>query len=232
MATTNFEQFNPTQANQETDSQYASDPARAGGVATGTPFASELANKVFFQSSTFITAFASMLVDAGVSTSDANLVTLKTQLASIVALLPSPAFEGTPTAPTAAASTNNTQLATTNFVHAVIALLFTVVLSDPGYFQVNLPSGVFIFQWGRTATTTGAGDVVAYPTAFPTACLGRLAVESNGSGSGWGASKATVYGTDDGSTPTTSFKLYSAEITSSGPSEQGGLTCFWLAWGH
>ena len=41
------------------------------------------------------------------------------------AKLASPAFTGTPTAPTVAKTTNNTQIATTAFVHALTCLLYT-----------------------------------------------------------------------------------------------------------
>lgn len=41
----------------------------------------------------------------------------------IVELTESPAFTGTPTAPTAAAGTNSTQIATTAFVQSAIAAL-------------------------------------------------------------------------------------------------------------
>lgn len=50
-------------------------------------------------------------------------------ISAAIARLASPAFTGTPTAPTAANGTNNTQLATTAFVQAAVALLLN---SAPG----------------------------------------------------------------------------------------------------
>lgn len=231
----NFLQWDPSQSNMETDVQYAADSQRAGGAVNPSTFDATLANKLFYQCTTMIYALSQMLVNAGATVSDSSAATLVSTLQTYLALLNSPAFTGTPTAPTPSPGDNSTKLATTAFLHAAIAAFLTGAgsLGDPGYIELAIPSvGTIIFQWGGATTTTGAGDVVAYSVAFPNACLGRLAVEAHASGSGWGASKATVYGTDDGSTPKTSFKLYGSEITSSGPAEQGGLACFWIAWGY
>jgi hypothetical protein len=83
-ASTNFLQFNPNQTNQETDSIYAADSTRAGGAGTGSVFASALANKSFYQWSTFIAAFCQMLVNKGISTSDANFNQLVAGLAQVL----------------------------------------------------------------------------------------------------------------------------------------------------
>lgn len=83
-ATTNFLQFNPGAANQETDSTYLADSTRTGGAGTGSVFASVLANKVFYQWSTFVAAFAQMLVNKGISTSDADFNQLVAALANVV----------------------------------------------------------------------------------------------------------------------------------------------------
>lgn len=83
-AATNFLQFNPNQANQETDSTYAADSTRTGGAGTGSVFASALANKGFYQWSTFIAAFCQMLVNKGISTSDANFTQLVAALANVL----------------------------------------------------------------------------------------------------------------------------------------------------
>lgn len=67
--------------------------------------------------------------DVGLSnvdnTSDANkpVSTAQQSALNLKANLASPAFTGTPTAPTAAAGTNNTQLATTAFVQAAVSSL-------------------------------------------------------------------------------------------------------------
>ena len=62
------------------------------------------------------------IVDSALSESSANPVQNKVVNTALAAKAPlaSPAFTGTPTAPTPAGSTNNTQLATTAFVQALI----------------------------------------------------------------------------------------------------------------
>lgn len=79
----------------------------------------------------------------------------------------SPAFAGVPTAPTAAAGTNSTQVATTAFVRT--ATLFSGVKAQNGC--VIMPDGV-ILQWGRTE---GTANVVSFPAAFPVACYSVIA---------------------------------------------------------
>ncbi len=104
MPSTNFIQFNPTQSNQETDAAYAADALRIAGAQVDNIFQSPLANKMFYQFSTFITAFCNMLVIKGFSPNDANLTALTTLLGNVlttadtqasylnVAYSPSPVF--------------------------------------------------------------------------------------------------------------------------------------------
>ena len=82
--TTNLIQFNPTQANQESDSAYAADSTRSGGAGTGSVFASSLANKLFYQLSTFVAAFGNMMALKGYSLSDANVTTMQGVLANLI----------------------------------------------------------------------------------------------------------------------------------------------------
>lgn len=84
MASTNFEQWNPGQANQQDDATYLADPQRTGGAPLDAIFASPLANKLFYQLTTFVTAFANMLVAKGYSPSDANLAVLTALLANVI----------------------------------------------------------------------------------------------------------------------------------------------------
>jgi hypothetical protein len=105
MATTNFLQWNPTQANQESDAAYLADSQRSGGAVDNTPLPATLGNKGFYQWSTFIAAFCQMLADKGYSTSDVSITALKGVLANIltqddgvspiasVAFSPTPAFD-------------------------------------------------------------------------------------------------------------------------------------------
>lgn len=72
-------------------------------------------------------------------------------------LFTSPAFTGVPTAPTAAAGTNTTQIATTAFVQGVFSLLAN------GYWRA--PNGLLI-QWGFNTRFGSAAQTVAYSTNF------------------------------------------------------------------
>ena len=107
--TTNFIQFNPTAANQETDLAYSGDSQRQNGAINGQLFNDILANKAFYQWSTFITALANALVNKNYSPMDTDINTLESVLAnivtfndlksnlSLVAFSPTPTFNATST---------------------------------------------------------------------------------------------------------------------------------------
>jgi hypothetical protein len=129
-------------------------------------------------------------------------------------LLASAALTGVPTAPTAAAGTNTTQIATTAFVMANSTQLaeFTQSLAANGY--VKLPNG-FIIQWG-TSTGSRAGYTVTFPLAFPTACRSVVA----------GSIDATAYyDTRTYTYTTTTFGI-------SNPGGTGTANHSWIATGH
>lgn len=84
MATTNFQQFNPGQNNQESDSAYTADSNRTGGFGSGALVPGVLLNKVWYQFSTFIAAFGNMMAIKGYSLSDASLSTLQGVLANLI----------------------------------------------------------------------------------------------------------------------------------------------------
>lgn len=78
----------------------------------------------------------------------------------------SPAFTGTPTAPTPALGNSTTQLATTAFVQNTFSTVFQQQsLASSGY-QV-LPGGLII-QWGNAPDDNVAKN---FPVAFPNACF-------------------------------------------------------------
>jgi len=83
MATTNFQQWNPTASNQESDAAYTSDAQRVGGASSGE-FPSQLANKLFYQLSTFIAALGQMLSTKGYATSDVDISALAAVLANLI----------------------------------------------------------------------------------------------------------------------------------------------------
>lgn len=100
--------------------------------------------------------------------------------------LASPAFTGTPTAPTATSTTNTTQLATTAFVQALLTG------STTGG-ETTVTSSGFIIKFGIvTGTTTSpVTQTVNFQTAFPTACSGVVTAPSVTTGGG-DVSYATV----------------------------------------
>ena len=99
----------------------------------------------------------------------------------------SPAFTGTPTAPTAAVATNSTQIATTAFVKSVVdsSGSFTQSLAANGW--TKLPNGL-ILQWGTTSAVSmdNPGVTINFPIAFPNACFSVtatfMAYNTGGSG--------------------------------------------------
>lgn len=84
MATTNLQQWNPTAANQETDVEYTADSQRAGGATDPSVFEAALANKAFFQWSTYLAALFQAFAAKGFTTSDSNINTLAAQCANFL----------------------------------------------------------------------------------------------------------------------------------------------------
>lgn len=84
MATTNLLPWNPTAVNQETDAEYLADSQRAGGATDPSVFLSVLANKAFYQWSTYLTALFQAFAAKGFTTSDSNLSTLTAQCANFL----------------------------------------------------------------------------------------------------------------------------------------------------
>lgn len=80
----NFLQWNPGQLNQESDVAYAADSQRSGGATDPSAFLSILANKLFYQNSTFAAAFAQSLANKGYVVSDANFATLVAVFANVL----------------------------------------------------------------------------------------------------------------------------------------------------
>ena len=81
---TNFQQWNPNQTNQESDSQYSSDSTRQSGAVDNTAFLSTLANKLFYQISTLATALAQAMANKGYTATDTSLSQLTTVFQNIV----------------------------------------------------------------------------------------------------------------------------------------------------
>jgi len=80
----NFLQWNPGQANQESDAAYLADSQRTGGAPTGNIFPSQTGNKLYYQLSTFVAAFAQMMATKGFNMLDTNLATLASVLSAVL----------------------------------------------------------------------------------------------------------------------------------------------------
>jgi hypothetical protein len=84
VATTNAQQFNPSQANQETDAAYTTDVTRVNGAGVDAIGPSISANKTLYQVTTYITALGQMMANKGFTNADANLSVLTTVMSNIV----------------------------------------------------------------------------------------------------------------------------------------------------
>lgn len=82
-AVTNFLVFNPEGDFMEIDAAYVVDTLRTGGIPPEAIVPHLMINKLFYQLSMFVTAFCQMLVDKGVSTSDANFTNLVNALSAV-----------------------------------------------------------------------------------------------------------------------------------------------------
>lgn len=84
MATTNVQQWNPGAANQENDAAYLADSQRAGGATDPSLFDAALANKAFYQWSTYLEGLFTAFANKGFTTSDSNLSTLTATCANFL----------------------------------------------------------------------------------------------------------------------------------------------------
>jgi hypothetical protein len=85
-ATNKFLQFNPTGNNQETDTEYANDDQRTGGIQSGDLVPSRMLNKVLHQVSTLCTALTQVMVNKGYDMADGSLQTLVNNLSGLMTL--------------------------------------------------------------------------------------------------------------------------------------------------
>lgn len=161
-------------ANVESQAAYAADARRTSGFQTGVAPSAPF-NKVWRQAAFMAAVVANvMLTSLGVDIlDDGDLAGKSTLLVNTVkaivagvgyALLASPAFTGTPTAPTVAGtSDSSTKLSTTAFVQAVAALL--APLLSPAFTgtptgttpasaldnTLKIPTTAWIFNWAAGA---------------------------------------------------------------------------------
>lgn len=81
---TNFLQHNPTEANQDNDAQYLVDNTRTQGLGVDEIVPSIWMNKILYQISTFVAAFAQMMSNKGYNCSDADINVLEGVLANVI----------------------------------------------------------------------------------------------------------------------------------------------------
>lgn len=172
MATTNLQQWNPTAANQQNDATYAADSQRAGGATDPSVFLSVLANKAFFQWSTYLTALFAAFAAKGFTTSDSNISTLTAQCANFltsadikppqhtVAFSPTPVFDcNLATGFRIDLSGNVTSSTLINMPVAGTIITFFIVSASPGTFDFAWPSNVANPPIVRTQS---AGNLLTY----------------------------------------------------------------------
>jgi len=164
----NIQQWNPNQANQENDAQYAADTQRLSGAANPSVFPSNTGNKMFYQLTTVLAALADSLSGKGYTINDANRAALAAQFNALMtaadmgpyalsnwvqqlfAPLASPHLTGVPTTPTPAGNDNSGQIANTAWVQAQGFATLAYVLAN--YAQTSWVSSTFEQQAHASAT--------------------------------------------------------------------------------
>lgn len=141
MPSTNFLQWNSSETNQETDAEYLADSQRLGGAPVGAVFPSPLANKIFYQLSTFCTAFANFMVANGQSASDASLSALQAAFAALLAPPTTVLKTGNGSSPYTTSSTSYVVVDGTSLAYTVtIPLGWKLVILTTGVMYVTVSS--------------------------------------------------------------------------------------------
>ena len=123
----------------------------------------------------------------------------------------SPAFSGSPTAPTPGTTDNSTRVATTNFVRNLLnsgsfGTISAASLNTNGY--VKFSNGLIV-QWGSANGTDGSNPPwYNFPIAFPSVCY---QVVTNRKDNGWGAKDGNSAGACDWNK--TQVRIYSNDGT-------------------
>lgn len=101
-----------------------------------------------------------------------------------LAITESPAFSGTPTAPTPGTTDNGTRIATTGFVHSLLGQRGNTTASKAtnGYWKDN-NTGI-IRQWGYISQGNYTSKSHNFPISFPNKCFTVLAICAGNVGTG------------------------------------------------
>jgi len=155
------------------------------------------------------------LTSSGSIASASNSASLGGQPASYYAPISSPNFTGTPLAPTAASSTNNTQIATTQFVQSAVA---GIINSAPSTLDTLNELATALGNDPNYATSTASLIGTKAPIASPT-FTGTVNLGSNT------ATGSVSYATNAGNSTTTSQTNFSSlTISSSAVATQAYVT--------
>lgn len=139
----------------------------------------------------------------------------------------SPAFTGTPTAPTPADSDASGRVPNTGWVESAIQKGWPLLQLKQANGFVTLPGGI-ILQWGYTQSASGGTTTINLPIAFPNGPFVAFAMEENVPGTGPGTS---WYGNGGAGTPTvhglvsfskTQVTFYSMVWTLAAPGSSSG----------
>lgn len=168
-AATNFLQWNPGSANQESDATYLADSLRSGGATVNAILGSPLANKLFYQASTMVTAIADAMVAQGINASDVSLSTLannflafvqKTAAALtaqvVVAFSATPAFDASQGSSFDMTLTGNVSGST--LINLVAGQLISFIIKQDG-------TGGRTFVWPTNVLGAGTVDPTASATS-------------------------------------------------------------------
>ena len=148
---------------------------------------------------------------------NSNALSFAGKEADLFALLNSPDFKGTPTAPTAAKTVNNTQIATTAFVHLLAGAannggIVDSLLAQNGY--VKFANGL-ILQWGYG----NSESTQTFPIKFTNSVIGI-----------YGSKRAINYEYTFAATSITNTNFFMSTRNSEGSSRV--IACNWLAIGQ
>jgi len=172
MATSNFIQWNPTAANQETDAAYLADSQRAGGASDPSIFDAALANKLFYQLSTGMSALMDMMAYKGFSVSDASLATLQAQLANILTTADLRGYGGLQSVPYATSIVLNAG----QYLNWQIALNGNTTITVAGILPGDTLSIVFVNDSVGGHTVTWSAPFESASTEQPSTAGGATSV--------------------------------------------------------
>jgi hypothetical protein len=145
---TDFSQWNPGAANQETDAAFQADSQRSGGATTGSTWASLLANKILYQVSTLVRALALMLVNKGYSPVDGTS--------------PFQADNSSNAAVTALASVLG------NIMTGIDVMQAISISASSGYVRFGTVFDNLVIQWGLTGSLSAGSHAITFEEALST----------------------------------------------------------------